>query len=122
MAVINPTINREIVPDGSVLRVIWSNMLTGDTGAPISLPSHSDRSVQVFGTFGGATCTIEGSNDGGTTYAALTNTGGTSLAILAAALHQVLQITQVIRPNITGGAAASITVAMIVRLSINPRA
>ena len=121
MAVINPTINRDLTQDGSVMRVTWSAMATGDTGAPFAFSNFADRSIQVLGTFGGATCTIEGSNDG-TNYAALSNSGGTSIALTSASIQQVLQLSQLIRPNVSGGAGASITVVMLVRLSINPRA
>jgi hypothetical protein len=35
-----------------------------DTGIAIDMTDYADRSVQVEGTFGSATITIEGSNDG----------------------------------------------------------
>jgi len=40
--------------DDGVQLVTWSGLLNGDDGAPVELPSHADRSVQVTGTFGAA--------------------------------------------------------------------
>lgn len=48
--------------DGTFLRQ-WL-MTSGEQGAAVSLPRHSDRSIQIAGAFDGATVTIEGTLDG----------------------------------------------------------
>lgn len=61
MAIRYPTV---VSPTKGVLIAKWTGLLKTDTGAPVSAPQHSDRSVQVYGTFGaGGEITIEGAND-----------------------------------------------------------
>lgn len=91
--------------------VSWTPVATGDTGVPVENYSFSDRSVQVTGTFGGATCTIEGSNDG-VNYATLTDNAGVALTFTSTGLRQVLQITRYIRPSVTAG-AGSLTITLM---------
>jgi len=91
----------------------WAALLTGNTGAPVEKPTFSDRSVQVAGTFGGATCTIQGSNNGAD-WVTLTDPAGVALTFTSTGLKQILQVTKYIRPSITGGAAASIDVSLLV--------
>jgi hypothetical protein len=93
--------------------VTWSDLLTGNTGDPAENPTHADRSVQVAGTFGGATCTIQGSNNG-SDWVTLTDPAGAALTFVATGLKQILQVTKYIRPNITGGAAAAIDVDLLI--------
>lgn len=97
---------------GNAAVYTWSALATGDTGALLSSAAFADRSVQVGGTFGGATCTIEGSNDG-VNFATLTDTAGVALTFTTAGLKQILQITRYIRPSISGGAAASININLV---------
>lgn len=85
--------------------VKWAAVLTGNTGAPFENPAFSDRSVQVTGTFGGATVTIEGSNDG-ITWFVLTDTSAASLSFAVAGLKQILQVARYMRPVVTGGAGS----------------
>lgn len=80
----------------------WDAMLAGDDGAPVRLAVYSDRSVQVAGTFGGASVTIGGSNDG-VTYHALTDTQGNTLALASAALKQIVELPIYLKPRVFGG-------------------
>ena len=103
-------------PNGlrELVQVQWSGLATGDDGEPVSLPGFADRSVQVEGTFGGSSTAIQGSNDG-TNYRALNDITKTAIAITAAGVEQVLEITKYIRPVVTGGAGSGITVTLIAR-------
>ncbi len=85
--------------------VKWESLtLAGDSGAPFACPNYTDKSIQVFGTFGGATVTIQGSNViDSPTYATLNDPSGTSLAITSAGIKQVLENTYWIRPIVSGG-------------------
>lgn len=111
MAVVEPTFvsdTPKVWGNNSVFHT-WANLATGDTGAPIQGSGFTDRSFQIGGTFGGSTVVIEGSNDG-TTYATLKDPFGNSLSFTAAGFAQVIEIARYMRPRVSGGAAASITV------------
>ena len=80
----------------------WSELLAGDDGQAVRLAVYSDRSIQVAGSFGGATVTIAGSNDG-ETYHALTDTGGNPLTLTAGALKQIVELPVFLKPRVFGG-------------------
>jgi hypothetical protein len=80
----------------------WDGLLLDDDGEPVRLAVYSDRSVQVTGTFGGASVTIGGSNDG-ITYHALTDTSGAALTLTAGALKQIVELPIYIKPRVFGG-------------------
>lgn len=100
---------------GDTMRVTWTPVATGDTGSPVDAPEHLFKEVHVFGTFGGATCTIEGSLDGGTTWATLNDPQGNALTFTTARLERVQESTARIRPNVAGG-AGTLTVVMILKM------
>ena len=93
--------------------VTWSAMATGDTGQAIENPVFADRSVHVEGTFGGATVTILGSNDG-TNYYTLNDPQGNPLTFTSARLEQILEITRYIKPQVTAGAGSGLKVSLLV--------
>lgn len=96
----------------------WSGMQQDDDGEPVRLAVFSDRSVQVTGTFGGATLTIGGSNDG-VTYHALSTPAGDSLALTSAGLHQIVELPVFIKPRVFGGdGTTSLTVILAGRKSV----
>lgn len=80
----------------------WDSLAANDDGEPVRLAVYSDRAVQVTGTFGGATVTIGGSNDG-VTYHALTDTSGSSLSLTTDALKQIVELPIFLKPRIFGG-------------------
>ena len=80
----------------------WANMLADDDGEPVRLAVYSDRSIQVAGTFGGASITIGGSNDG-QTYHALTDAQGNALTLTASALKAVIEPPIYLKPRVFGG-------------------
>lgn len=112
MAVVNPT---QTWIGKRVSKTQWTPLLQGDTGAVSSGHRLSDKTVQWFGTFGTATVALEGSNDGGTTWAALKDANGTDLSALATAdVRTILENPQMIRPAITGGdGTTSLTVILV---------
>lgn len=106
--------------DGSTFIITWTAVTNADSCQAISLPEYSDRSVQVLGTFNAASVAVQGSNDGGTTFAPLNDPTSTVIAITAAGIKAVLENTDQIKPVITGGGASqSLTVAMLFHLT-NP--
>jgi hypothetical protein len=92
----------------SYQKLSWEGFAaSGDVGlayvTPES-PEFSDRSVQVLGTFTGSLeITIEGSNDGGTTWATLHDPAGNTLVFTAAGLKAILELTEMIRAKATAG-------------------
>ena len=86
--------------------VFWQGLTddTNDTGAEADLENHADRSVQLIGTLGAAgACTVEGSNDGGTTWATLNDPQGAPLVLTALGFYQILEFSKLVRPRITAG-------------------
>lgn len=96
----------------------WPGLLQNDDGEPVRLAVYSDRSVQVDGTFGGATVTIAGSNDGAN-YFALSDTGGNPLTLTANALRQIVELPVFVKPRVFGGdGTTSVKVTLAGRRSI----
>lgn len=110
MATVTPTLHPS--PNRSFLRVSYEGFTTsGDVGTAVELAGYRDRSVQILGNFGtGGEITIEGSNDGGTTWAALTDPQANSIVKTAAALEQIQEVSLKIRPRCSAGSGADIDV------------
>lgn len=101
-----------------VLKTVWTPLLQGDTGTPENLDRYPMHSVQIGGTFGGATVVVEGSDDG-VTYATLTgeNPAGGSDTLVSATSATRFDVQNVvphfIRPRISGGdGTTSVTVTI----------
>jgi len=113
MATIQPTIDRDTVP-GAVLAT-WADLATGDVGAGVPVAYSADLTGQASGTFGGATITWEGSNDGGTTWLPLTDPQGNAIAKTADSLEAVTEISELARPRVSSGAVTAVTISAILR-------
>lgn len=91
----------------------WPSMAQGDSGDPLPFSQYADKSVQVAGTFGGATLRVEGSNDG-TNWATLTDPQGNDLLITSAKIEMVTEATLWVRPVVVSGdGTTSLTVSML---------
>ncbi|MGH8897503.1 MAG: hypothetical protein ACRDZ4_10865 [Egibacteraceae bacterium] len=103
---------------GATIRVTWTGLLNGDDGSPVEAPDHTFKEVQVFGTFGaGGNLRVQGSLDGGTTFAALNDPQGNALNVGAAAIERVQESTARVRPLVTAGdGTTSLTVVMVLKL------
>src|SRR5712692_2913244 len=98
--------------------ITWTPLAAaGDVGQPLQRSDLADRSVQVTGTFAGATIVLEGSNDGAN-YFTLSNPAGAALSFTAAGLMQVNQPTAWVRPHVTAGSGASLTVTLTARRTL----
>jgi len=107
MATINNTTDRNTV-NGAIL-VTWP-MGGADSGTPFALPFATDITLQVSGTFGGATVALQGSNDGASWFE-LTKKGGTAAAsFTSGAIAAVNENPAFIRPSTSGGTGSAITV------------
>jgi hypothetical protein len=89
----------------------WA-LAQGDTATPISRANQSERSIQLAGTWGGATVVLQGSNDG-VTWFTLTDPAGAALSFTANGLKQVMESVLHVKPAISGGDG---TTAVVVTL------
>lgn len=107
--------------DGSVLTFSWTPLTSTNTdGAPIRSTQWADRYFTATGTWGGATLSIEGSNDGTNWFTLSNAAGGTAATFTANGGKSIIEIPQFIRPNLsTAGTGASITVLLTAR-RVNP--
>lgn len=103
MATITPTV--ETLRDGSIRTYAYETLTeTNADGSPINEPEFSRRSVQVLGDFGSSgALTVQGSNDGGTTWATLNDPQGDPIVLTSAGIVEVQELAEMIRPAITAG-------------------
>jgi hypothetical protein len=102
MATVTPVTTFPFETSLDVAVTTWSPLAADDDGEPVRLAVYSDRSIQVVGTFGGASVTIGGSNDG-INYHALSDTSGAALTLTSAALKQIVELPIFIKPRVFGG-------------------
>lgn len=96
--------------------VTWATVLNGDSGVMLDQSEYTDKSVQVFGTFGaGGNVRLQGSNDG-TNWNTLTDGQGNALDITAAGIKFVTEATRYIRPLVTAGDGnTNVTVTILLK-------
>jgi hypothetical protein len=94
--------------DGVRLRK-WEGLANGDVGEQIILTRFNDRTVSIDGTFSGATVNIQGSNDG-TNWYNMYDVFGNSIAATVGKLITLTEVPLYVRPSVSAGAGASITV------------
>lgn len=112
MATINPTVTR--LNDDAV-SVQWPSITENDVCTPYEgFSEYSDRSVQVQGTFGVATITVKGTNDGAN-YQTLNDPFGSALSITTASLKQILEYVWKMKPETSGGTGSSVTVTIVAK-------
>lgn len=115
MATITATSTR--VTDGGVTDVYliqWPLMGNADTGTAVQMSGGGSRSVQIEGTFGGATVVLQGSNDG-TNYESLTDPQGNAISKTSAALEAIEELTRYVRAVTSGGTGTSVTVSLLIK-------
>lgn len=125
MAAIVPTVTDVSQKgDGSCILVVWTPVTSAgaDTCVPVQYPEHSDKSIQVTGTFGGGSIAVQGSNipGGAGGYASLFDPSSTVIAITdATKIKAVLENTTYVAPLLSGGSSTSVTISMLFHMS-NP--
>lgn len=113
MATVGPVLQAS--PSG-VVAALWENLATGDTITEFS-PNGTTTlagSVQFAGTFGGATVTLEVSNDN-TNWETLSDTLGSIITATSAAMFEFSTAALYIRPNISGGSSDAVDVTICLR-------
>jgi hypothetical protein len=102
--------------NGSVKQFTWALTTAVPDGVPMEWIEWADRTWQAVGAFGGATVSIQGSNDG-TNWFSLTNAaGGAVVSFTAAGGAATIELPRYVRPNLTVvGSGAAITVIVVAR-------
>jgi hypothetical protein len=95
----------------------YDNLDTADTAPGTVLSSGTAPaigSIQVVGTFGGASVALQGSNDG-TNWVGLSDRAGTAIAITAAGGSEFSTSYVYLRPLATGGTGDDLDVFIALR-------
>lgn len=112
-----PTITERIGRmDKSLIQATWTfTGVASETGPALQgFAEWADRSVQMSGTWNGATVLLEGSIDG-TTYLPLTDPQGNAISKTADALEAITEIVNFVRPRCSSGAVTSLTILVLAR-------
>jgi hypothetical protein len=101
---------------------LWSALnITNTDGQPLAYHGTGDRTVQVDGTLGAGTLTLQGSNDpiGGAApgnWFPLTASGGAAIALTTPGIKLVVECPAWIRPIVTGAdGTTNLNVRLVVR-------
>jgi hypothetical protein len=96
--------------------ITWTNLSTADTatGMMVMGAAGAIGAMMVTGTFGSATITLQGSNDG-TNFYAITDPAGNDVAVTAAGIVDFSTAAAYIRPASSGGTADDVTVTVVLR-------
>lgn len=110
-----PTITPDINAAIRGITTKWSGLATNDDGTPVATEGRN-LSVQVTGTFAGATVAMQGSNDGAN-WVALNDQAvpGNPCSFTSAGLKGVLQMPKYIKPVVSGGAGTGLIVTLFNR-------
>src|SRR5574343_892698 len=101
MATVTPTVAQVGPQDGSTVLFTWALTTANTDGYMIEWAEYADRCVQASGTWGGATLTAQGSNDGSTWFTLSNAAGGTAATWTADGGKQLLEVPRYMRPNLT---------------------
>lgn len=106
----------DINGDRSVMLFTWTLTTADHTGDPVAWADWADRSVQMTGTWGGATAVLEGANVA--TYLSITDPQGNAISKTADALEACTEVTRYVRPRLSVvGAGATVVVTLLARRS-----
>lgn len=116
MATVTPTISRDVGErDGSSTMYTWALVTANVDGAPLEHSEWADRTWTATGTWGGATLSFEGSNDG-TNYITLTTAAGDAATLTADGCKTITETPRYVRPKLTtAGVGAAVTVILFAR-------
>jgi len=95
----------------------WAHLTNANTTAEaIEMGGFSDRSIQIEGTWDGATVVLKGSNDGAN-YQTLTDPQGNAISFTSSdRIEQIMELTRYIKPVMSGqGASTDITVTVFMK-------
>lgn len=116
MPTANPTLTKVGDQEDSVVLFTWNLTTANADGAPVEWTQWADRCFQAAGTWGAATLTIQGSNDG-TNWFTLSNAAGATAATFSGdGGKTIIELPRYVRPNLTTpGTGATVTVTLLGR-------
>ena len=119
MATVTPTTSGIALGDPNVQVIAWPLTTANTDGSPFSYVQYADLCWQAAGTWGGATLTIQGSNDGTNWFSLSNAAAGTAATFTADGGKQTIERPLYVRPNLTTpGTGATVTVTLIARANI----
>lgn len=116
MATVSPVYSSVQAQGENVPRIIWEELATGDTVVAAAIPYQAAvaGSVQIVGTFGGATVKLQVSNDG-STFFDMKDLTATALEATSASFFEFTTAAVYLRPAISGGAGDDVDVIVCLR-------
>lgn len=107
---------RITTPYSGVIEAWEWTLAAGENGTPIVVPDKADKTVHVFGTFGGNVA-IQGSLETASpaNFVALTNSRGDSLATISATTLATIQENVYFLRPVAGGGVSAVTVRVLMR-------
>lgn len=117
MASVSPQFSRDIgTRDASVVLLSWALSTANTDGLPFEMPEWADRTWQAVGSWGGATLSLQGSNDGSNWFVLSNAAGGTAATLSANGGLASIELPRYVRPNLTTpGSGATVTVSLCAR-------
>ena len=104
---------------GRSFHYVWTALGDDDTGQLVHHAGAADMSFQVFGTFGGATIVLQGSNqlltDTIDQFWTLTDQADNPLSFTSPNGEAVAPLAATIRPSTSGGSGTAITAILFLR-------
>jgi len=113
MALVTPALNTAIL---GLPRVVWAAVDAASTFDAWRMDAQYGLAgaVQVAGTFGGATISMQVSNDG-TNWFPLLDLQGAAITATAGKLSEFTTSAAYVRPSISGGVGTALAIVMIPR-------
>jgi hypothetical protein len=109
-------------PPRGTLYIEWGPIASGDVGAAVEVPNHPDKTVQISGTFGDGTMSIQGTNEtnpDGTpvlaSFLPLVDPQGGVITATSAKIEQILENPRWIRPSMSGATGSAMKVTIMAR-------
>jgi hypothetical protein len=118
MAVRQPTATQ--FGNNAGVSITWTGLLQGDNGDAVDYSNFINKTFHVFGTFGGATITCQGSNDG-VNWAPLSDVTGNNLSLTSTKpMRRTDDIPRYVRPLVAGGDGTTSLTVVVVGMAYNP--
>ncbi len=111
---VTPSFNNSVeMEDRSVLLPTWALSTANPDGLPLNKPSFMQMTWTAQGAWGGATLTLQGSNDGSNWFALTKFASSTAAAFTADGIVMTNEAPLFVRPNLTSvGSGAAINVVL----------
>ncbi len=103
-------------PQKGVARVTWPDLDAGESGQAAGVTRWQEKTIQITGSLGTTTITIQGSNDG-TNWATLNSKGmdadsAIPLSGLGVGIYSILENPAFIRPVASAGDSSNIPIVL----------